>query len=323
MRSLFSLSLAVALIPPIATAAIVEAFVCAGYPASGRDQVPASTAAKPLGPSTEGTRNAIVLFANFHDELPGQTASPDWAEDIFDPRLPGSFSHFYDTMSFGALRVRGQIAPRRYQSEHDAAAYLSEGSARSGRFGQFSLEILRQADADIDFSRFDNDGRDGIPNSGDDDGVADAVFIVTASAPPNFMRGRATGIGWLGFTEDFLADDPGAGDASILIDSRQGTIQMGRTWAQTVGPMCHEFGHVLGLPDLYNTVFLGAPGAPPEEDSAGIGAWGLMGWGAAGWNGDDDSSSVVTEVIEISYGSAATSKLRRTELLATSRSENA
>src|SRR6185503_8051680 len=36
------------------------------------------------------------------------------------------------------------------------------------------------------------------------------------------------------------------------------------------GVLCHEFGHLLGLPELY------APGGAPHE---GIGVWGLMGQG--------------------------------------------
>lgn len=51
--------------------------------------------------------------------------------------------------------------------------------------------------------------------------------------------------------------------------------------------MAHEFGHGLGLPDLYDTSFLITPGQNPAEDGAGVGAWSLMGWGAHGWKGDD------------------------------------
>ena len=52
--------------------------------------------------------------------------------------------------------------------------------------------------------------------------------------------------------------------------------------------MAHEFGHALGLPDLYDLKYTG-----PEDDSAGIGKWGLMGWGAHGWEGDDGPNPLI------------------------------
>src|SRR5262249_59706875 len=45
----------------------------------------------------------------------------------------------------------------------------------------------------------------------------------------------------------------------------------------TFGVLCHEFGHLLGLPELY------APGGAKHE---GIGVWGLMGQGT--WLGRGD-----------------------------------
>ena len=52
--------------------------------------------------------------------------------------------------------------------------------------------------------------------------------------------------------------------------------------------MCHEFGHVLGLTDLFDQSSLSANGElDPVEDSAGIGNWGLMGLGTLGWGIED------------------------------------
>ena len=264
---------------------------CAGLLSSDAEPPSISPVEKWVAVRHTGSRRAVVVFARFPEDGAADAAVPAWSKDLFDPDLPGSFSHFYDTMSFGQLRVRGEVAPRWYESEHEAAFYLADDPTKPGRFGGFSLEILQRADADIDFSGFDSDGPDGIPNSGDDDGVVDAVFIVTGPAPRGFLLGGATGVGTLGLETHFSTDDLAVDGQPILIVSGQGTIQRGTRYSETVGSMCHEYGHVLGLPDLYNTAYLLQRDAPPEEDSAGIGVWGLMGSGALGWNEGDGPNS--------------------------------
>ena len=238
----------------------------------------------------QGTRTAIVLFSRFADEP--DAAVPSWARDLFDPGLPGTLTHFYDTMSFGRLQVRGEAGTRVYVAARPASTYLSDDPTTYGHFARYAREILTQADHDIDFSRFDNDGPDGEPSSGDDDGYVDAVFVVLSSTPANFFLGSATGIGHLGFEDDFVTDDAGANGKPVRIDPSLGTLQRGRTFSKAVGSLAHEFGHLLGLPDLYNTSFLYLRDALPEQDSAGIGRWGLMGWGAHGWRGDDGPNSL-------------------------------
>ena len=68
-------------------------FVCAGFPTVEHASPLENVAAKPALSGTEGRRRAIVLFAQFRGELPAQTRAPSWAEGIFDPERPGSFSH--------------------------------------------------------------------------------------------------------------------------------------------------------------------------------------------------------------------------------------
>jgi len=219
-----------------------------------------------------GSRGAVVIFARFGDENPGQNNAPSWATGLFDPQREGSISHFYDEMSFARLRISGEVAPRRYASLGAKRDYLADDSDEFG-----------------DFARFDNDGPDGVPNSGDDDGLVDGVFIVVSSTPQNFLRGRATGIASLG-EEPYMTDDRGADGRPIEI--RAGTIQQGRTFAETSGTICHEYGHLLGLPDLFDVGFIRSGSEDPTDDSAGIGNWGLMGWGALGWQGDDGPTSL-------------------------------
>ncbi|MFA6107141.1 MAG: FlgD immunoglobulin-like domain containing protein [Candidatus Latescibacterota bacterium] len=267
-----------------------QGFLCADRLRSDNASVRAGAAAKAAQDRVTGTRTALLLFTRFRGE--GIAQVPAWAADVFSPDRPGSFSHFYDTMSFGKLRVRGQVAPRVYESDRKAGFYLAADDTARGRYDLFARPVLEQADQEIDFARFDNDGPDGLPDSGDDDGTVDAVFLMLDTVPARFLRGPANGIGELGFEADLATQDPGISGRPITISPRQGTVQQGRTFAGAMGALCHEYGHVLGLGDLYDTGYLGRVGAPPELDSAGAGAWDLMGWGALGWHGDDGPNSL-------------------------------
>ncbi|MFA6108173.1 MAG: FlgD immunoglobulin-like domain containing protein [Candidatus Latescibacterota bacterium] len=280
----------IAVILCLTVPARADRFLCAGPAAPRIVPGAALAAAKPALSPTTGTRQALVLFARFPEDA--RVEIPSWAGELLAPDRPGSLSHFYDAMSFGRLQVRGQVAPRVYTAAQPASAYLAAESTQPGEYGRLALEVLRQADAEIDFARFDNDGADGKPDSGDDDGVVDALFLVLAQVPTRLLLGPATGIGNLGFEEEIATADTGASGQPIRIAPTQGTVQQGRIFVEVAGAICHEYGHVLGVSDLYDTDYLSRPGAPPEEDSAGVGAWDLMGWGALGWNGDDGPNSL-------------------------------
>ena len=239
-----------------------------------------------------GSLSALVIFAKFKGEAAGADQAPSWAGDLFDRRRPGSFTHFYDEMSGGLLRVDGQVLPRRYSADQAASAYLADLPGMLGRFGQFNLEILEQADLDIDMGLFDNDGPDGLPNSGDDDGYVDIVFVNLLTVPKDFLVGTATGLASLGLDTDFISDDPAADGGFVRIRSRftgfGGTTQRGHVFSVTAATMCHEFGHIMGLVDLFDQSSVTANGElDPAEDSAGIGKWGLMGLGTLGWGIED------------------------------------
>jgi len=237
-----------------------------------------------------GRLSALVIFAQFADEGSAEDAPPAFAADIFDPSLAGSVTHFYDEMSAGQFRLEGRVLSKWYHSKSSASTYLASETGAGGEFGRFVREILSAADADTDFAEFDNDGPDGDPNSGDDDGAVDLIFIITRSAPSGFIVTQATGLARLGLESTFVSNDQTIDGRIVRVRSDDGTtvggvLQRGRSFAEAVGSMAHEFGHVLGLPDLFDTDFtLQGTAMNPAEDSAGIGYWGLMGHGTRGWD---------------------------------------
>jgi len=231
-----------------------------------------------------GSIAVLVIFAQFRGEGGDGDPVPSFADSLFLPDVPGSFTHFYNTMSFGQLAVRGEALPGRYSSRLQSSAYVTRTPGEYGRYGVFVKEVLQKVDEDVDFSRYDNDGPDGVPGSGDDDGEVDFLFVVLRSTPHGFILDKATGITGLNLDEHFLTDDTADDGSPVLINGERhkSTILGAATFTQTVGTMAHEFAHAFGLPDLYDLKRTG-----PADDGAGIGRWGLMGRGARGWRGND------------------------------------
>lgn len=238
---------------------------------------------------TKGRVKALVIFADFAGST--QTAPPDFFLSLFDPEYPGSLTHFYHTVSHGQLRLEAWVLPKTYIAPQAAAAYRAPNDRDVGGADRFALEILRQVDADWDLAAFDNNGPDGLADSGDDDGIVDYVFVCLPHVPSRFIKGPATGMASLGF-EEYTSDDIAADGTSVRIlgDRYHGTVLEARDYARAVGVMAHEFAHALGqgrpLPDLYDTSHLYNPKQGPAEYSAGIGKWGLMGMGTLGWQRD-------------------------------------
>ncbi|MDO8665934.1 MAG: immune inhibitor A, partial [Gemmatimonadales bacterium] len=160
-----------------------------------------------------------------------------------------------------------------------------------GHMAQLMSEAIARVDGSENFGLYDNDGPDGIPNSGDDDGEVDIAGFIqpelggecvnrAPSSANNIWSHRYYYSAWAGLP--YTTNDPrtGGGGGLIRIDSY--TIQSGvggsdactDTQLMGIGTIAHEMGHGLGLDDLYDT-------NPDDlDDSEGVGHWGLMGSGA-------------------------------------------
>jgi M6 family metalloprotease-like protein len=146
---------------------------------------------------------------------------------------------------------------------------------------------LSRVDGVIDFSQFDNNGPDLIPNSGDDDGYVDMMMFAHATRDGacggttnnhiwahRFLLTTLGGGGGL-IQSDYVTNDPANGGGFIRISDYFAQSALGgasacdTTQIMPIGTAAHEFGHALGLPDLYDT----------QGPTEGIGRWGLMGSG--------------------------------------------
>ncbi len=211
--------------------------------------------------------------------LYGDVAAPFTSADLH-ARLFGagrgdtmSYAGYWEEVSSGLLKVEGAVAPW-IRLGHEARHYLPAGSygwAQFGRVAELRLEALRLADDSLDFSTFDNDGPDGVPNSGDDDGFVDFVALVYALPCPGTSRAGAIWPHRAAIPPLETKDASANGGAIKIADY----VILPAVDPQSCGPMhigvlAHETGHALGLPDLYDY----------DGSTQGIGAWGLMGTGS-------------------------------------------
>lgn len=196
-------------------------------------------------------------------------------ERIFGPGRGDSISlaAYWDEVSGGLLQIEGGVTPW-VRLKKAGSHYLRKeeyGWANFGRAHDLVRDALRAADRLIDFTGFDNDGPDGVPNSGDDDGFADLVVILYAVPCEGEWREGAI---WphRGAIRPFQTDAKSANggrirvsDYLILPVQEPGTCE-----PLQVGVLAHETGHALGLPDLYDF----------DGTASGAGAWDLMGNGS-------------------------------------------
>ena len=184
-----------------------------------------------------------------------------------------TLSDYWREVSGGLLRVDGIVTswvPTRKPARH----YLPREEYGWGRFGKVAelrRHVLEMVDPSLDFADYDNDGPDGVPDSGDDDGYVD--FVVFFYATDCRHDGREGSI-WphRGAMAPFDTDDAAAGGGRIRIaDYLILPAQDPRTCGPAhVGVLAHETAHAFGLPDLYDY----------DGSSRGIGSWGLMGTGS-------------------------------------------
>jgi M6 family metalloprotease-like protein len=252
---------------------------------------PQALAALPMDYAVSGTMAIPVFLCEFANK-PGAFDSLAVQTKLFGPG-PGTVTDYYSEVSYGLLNMTGTVYDWVTLSNNDT--YYEGALGCNGlcgtTMGQLMTEVLDAKDPQIDFGQYDNDGPDGIPNSGDDDGFVDFVAFVHSeyggecgpASNNNIWSHQWVYSGIDASEQPYETDDPAAGGGFIQIDeyTMQPVLNCppDNATLNEIGVFCHEFGHSFGLPDLYdinNTL---------TSISSGIGFWGIMGSG--NWNQPD------------------------------------
>jgi hypothetical protein len=233
-----------------------------------------------------GTLGMPIIAGTFAD------VTPKFGPAIYDSAFfgvtagvgPYSVARYYREVSLGAMTFSGATTPWIRLARARASYVDGDAGAIWRRYGEFARDLLQRADALVDWRRYDNDGPDGIPNSGDDDGAVDIAVLLQPGSEygcgADSLRGfRETGYrlsllpGWNG--APFVTTAIGARGRPIVIDDFVGTsavaCELDEIVPTRVNIPIHEIGHVLGLPDLYDY----------DGSSFGVGGWDVMGIFAA------------------------------------------
>ncbi|HDL00997.1 MAG TPA: M6 family metalloprotease domain-containing protein [candidate division Zixibacteria bacterium] len=211
------------------------------------------------------TNNVLVILIEFSD-YSGIYDSSDFDNLMNQPGYDvyGSAHDYYEECSYGQFNLQGDIDGW-YKTENEHFLYGYNDGNNWAAAAVLAREAIEMATiySDIDFSKYDNNG----------DGEVDGLFIVHAGP------GAETGASDFPWSHKWSLSDAGLSPITadgVTIDAytMEPEIHSGVDIAH-IGVFVHEYGHALGLPDLYDT----------DGSSNGIGMWGVMAggsWGGAG-----------------------------------------
>jgi len=223
------------------------------------------------------------------------TQSSAYYQNLLFGGTSGTLNHYYNEVSYGLLTVTGIVAGTGwYRSSNNMAWWGADTNTAQGQIDDlngpiFNLakEAVQKADADINFALYDTNG-DGILESSEL-----SICIVHAGSGQE-ATGSSTDIWshrWIMYGSGYSYKGQPLSD--VIVDGVRVTRKypddeinnrdVGGYFMQAedspLGTFAHEFGHDLGLPDLYDT----------DYSSDGIGVWGLMGFGS--WLGSPPGTS--------------------------------
>ncbi|HBZ87122.1 MAG: hypothetical protein A2509_08855 [Candidatus Edwardsbacteria bacterium RIFOXYD12_FULL_50_11] len=257
---------------------------------SPRDGLIQQLRTKDAAAKISGSRSYPVVMGYFTD-LAGTNTQGEFQAMLFSTSSGiKSVNNYYRDMSYNAMSCSGSVDA--WRSSNNTVAYYSVDGGTSDGTTQNTYEFIRKVLAHADsFVNFAASGYDQ-----NNDGYVDVLWVVHAGkgaeeGASNIWSHSFQLTGYTGGSA-YITKDPWPGHAGQYLkidryiimpertnyaDGNGGTTEM-----IGCGVFCHEFGHALGLPDLYDTGGFSISGS-------GLGLFSLM--AAGSWGGDYNSGA--------------------------------
>jgi len=151
----------------------------------------------------------------------------------------GSVKDLFKEMSYGKFNITTDVVGIFTATENMAYYGSNDASGNDLHANELMAEaVLRADESGVDFSQYDNDG----------DGTVDGVYIVYAG------KGEATsGIAETIWPHASSISPALTLDGKIVAKYSCSNELNNNNTLTTIGVICHEFGHVCGAPDYYDT----------------------------------------------------------------------
>lgn len=233
---------------------------------------------------TVGEVRGLVLLVEFKDN----SFQPEYNQALYERQLneegysdyngTGSARDYFIAQSMGQFVPRfdvvGPVKLSRVMAFYGSSSRM-QNDANPGEMVREACQIAHDS-LDVDFSQYDYNN----------DGEVDFVFVLYAGYGENY--GASSNTIWphmselhqLGVSCQLDGKTVNRYACSCELNGNSGTELDG------IGAVCHEFGHVLGLPDFYNTFSTG---------QTQLGSWDVMDGGSYNNNSRTPSSYTAFE----------------------------
>jgi immune inhibitor A len=204
---------------------------------------------------------------------------------------PGSMRDYYQEVSYGQFDISPNLVDGAWRQTSNAHTYYADtdgifGTSDDYGFGSFPnnaqglvVDAVTLADSYVDFSAYATGGQ------------VNGLFVIHAG------RGAETDpthADWIWSHMWALNENAVIVDGVTVNVYSMEPEYVYSAGDSTVGVFCHEYGHVLGLPDLYDT----------DYSSSGLGDWSVMAggsWNGPGWDGSSPAHPDAWSKIELGW----------------------